>query len=181
MKKNLTKIFAITTLTFSFFACSKKVQTFQFGQPYYQAPTTASTATPAANSNLETAETNALTSSAENDVQSAAATQLSDALVAAKQFQATATTTPSADKVSEKPSLKQKMLTKYLNKKVQKLNKENGRSGVSGNLRLGIILAAIGLILCLVATVAGGAGVIFWLLGIILLVIGLILILLELV
>lgn len=179
--KHLHKSLTVLCLSVALFSCSKKLQTFKFGQPYYQNNTaTAQDRVPeAAPVSTDEANVSAQTSSADGAV-----VTTPEAVAVAKAIKASSTqesTAPMAKETTtkEKLSLKEK-LAKKVNKKIQK---EMGKSGVSGNLRTGIIVAAIGLLVLIIAGIGGfgGASGVFWILGAIALLIGLIIILLDLI
>lgn len=174
--KHFHKSLAFVLLTIALFSCSKKLQTFRFGQPYYQ-QNSVNTALPKAEESMKPTEEQVVSASATT---SEIATATPEAVAVAKSIKMNAPETTLAKeetKPNEKLSLKQKMAQK-IQKKIQK---QMGKSGVSGNLRTGIIIAAIGLLLLIIAGVGGfgGASGVFWVLGAVALVVGLVIVLLE--
>ena len=172
--KHLHKSLMAICLTFALFSCSKKVQTFRFGQPYYQE--NSAKAVQPNPTNIQQEESMHASSAQQHQIEPTA----TEAIVVAKSIKESNNAVkiePTENKPVEKLSLKEKV-TKKINKKIQK---QMGRSGVSGNLRTGIIIAAIGLLLLIIAGVGGfgGASGVFWVLGAVALVIGLVIVLLE--
>ena len=178
--KHLHKSLTVLCLSVVLFSCSKKLQTFKFGQPYYHNNSASAqkniTETPVANEEENT--------TAQVSTGNEAVAVTPEAIAVAKAVKSSSPkesvepiTTESTSK--EKLSLKEK-IAKKVNKKIQK---EMGKSGVSGNLRTGIIVAAIGLLVLIIAGIGGfgGASGVFWILGAIALLIGLIIILLDLI
>jgi len=173
--KHLHKSLAALFLTIVLFSCSKKVQTFHFGQPYYNQNSTANSTIPQPEEAVKTEE-QPMTVSTEK----AQSMLLPEAVTVAKSINEKPATTVinKENKPTEKLTFKQKVAQKIIGKK---LEKQMGKSGVSGNLRTGIIIAAIGLLLLIIAGVGGfgGASGVFWVLGAVALVIGLVIVLLE--
>lgn len=179
--KHLHKSLTVLCLSVALFSCSKKLQTFKFGQPYYQ-NNTATAQQNAPEAPIANEERNSTVEASTNH--EAVVTATPDAIAVVKAVKASSTkksvepiATESTSK--EKLSLKEK-IAKKVNKKIQK---QMGKTGVSGNLRIGIIVAAIGLLVLIIAGIGGfgGASGVFWILGAIALLIGLIIILLDLI
>ena len=152
--KKFIKVLAISTLPLAFFACSKKMTAFQFGTLSHQETVTAS-----ANVNTENLP---ITASNENEGTEVALT--SPAIFTAKQLTEPVAieSIKSVEKI-EKPTFKQRLIQKAVAKKIQKIEKLQ----MTSNMKLGIIIAAISLLVLIVvaAGLLGGLSSLFWLLG----------------
>lgn len=173
--KHIHRSLTLVLATIALFSCSKKLQTFRFGQPYYQQNSANNAPAPLKEGANELEQPITVSTSESEPVAIAP-----EAVAIAKELDKKPVSTLSTEenKPAEKLSFKQKVAKKIIGKKIQK---EMGRSGVSGNLRTGIIIAAIGLLLLIIAGVGGfgGASGVFWVLGAVALVIGLVIVLLE--
>jgi uncharacterized membrane protein len=174
--KHLSKPFVALCILLSLFSCSKKVTTFQFGQPYHQ---NNSAKTETASEKLTQPETEDFSKlPVAEKTHSESPLQEKEALTTLLEpTKAEASET----KPTEKPTFKQKMLKKAV-AKIQKKQDKGGLSGLSKNMRIGILIAAIGLLILIMTAIIGfgGASGIFWFLGAVALLVGLIIILLEL-
>ncbi len=177
--KHLHKIFTTFCLSAALFSCSKKVHTFQFGQPYYQNPVSA-------DNRVKQDISPEKTGIAEASVVEKATLTTPEAIQVATALKDASKTAPTKNDAPEKLTFKQKLAKKVaakIKKQNEKIQKQTGKTGVTGNLRIGIIVAGIGLLVLIIAGIGGfgGASGVFWILGAIALLIGLIIILLELV
>ncbi len=155
--KNLKRSILIVFATASLFSCSKKVQTFQFGnQPYLPAST---------QNNVKTVEN---TISANTETNIITESPVNEAIAAAKLI----TTQPSKTQFSEKPNFKQRVLQKVIAKKIQKLEK---KGGLDDKMKLGIVIALIGLLFIVIGSLISN---LLGFLGVLALLIGLVIILL---
>jgi len=164
---------AILALTATLCACSKKVTTFRFGQPYH---TTTATTT---SEDILTEEATIATSSTDETPN---ATTCEPVIVAKSMVTPSGTKTIEAEKTPvAKPSLKQKIATKIIAKKIEKLEKQNKGGGMNDKMKLGIVIAAVSLLVLIVvaAGLLGGLSSLFWLLGGLGLLTGLVIILLA--
>ena len=163
--KNFIKVLAVSSLPFAFFACSKKMQTFQFGNHPERG-------TAAISSNMTTDNFSVASTEKGNSV-----LELNNpAIEVAKQTNQpnkleTATT-------AERPTFKQRIAQKMIVKKIQKLEKAQEKGNY---LKLGIVIAAVSLLVLIIvaAGLLGGLSGLFWLLGGLGLLTGLLIILLD--
>lgn len=149
--KKFIKLLAISFLPFAFFACSKKMTAFQFGTLSHQETVTAS-----ANVNSE----NSSISTASNENENVVVLE-NPAIFTAKQL-SEPTKLESVEKI-EKPTFKQRLIQKAVAKKIQKIEKLQ----MTSNMKLGIIIAAVSLLVLIIvaAGLLGGLSGLFWLLG----------------
>ena len=152
--KKFIKVLAITTLPLSFFACSKKMTAFQFGTLSHQETVTAST-------HIISTD-NSPIATASNDNEGVEVALENPAIFTAKQL-TNSKNLESIEKI-EKPTFKQRFAQKVMAKKIQKM--EKGMQ-VSGNMKLGIIIACVSLLVLIIvaAGLLGGLSGLFWLLG----------------
>ncbi len=151
--KQFLKVLAISTLPFAFFACSKKMQTFQFGNTSPQETSTA------LNLKIENLPIETATTSSENTEM---VLLTNPSIIVAKQFNEPTKIESKAN--VEMPTFKQRFIQKAITKKIKKIEKN---LQVSKNMKLGIIIAAVSLLVLIIvaAGLLGGLSGLFWLLG----------------
>jgi hypothetical protein len=149
--KKFIKVLAISILPLAFFACSKKMTAFQFGTLSHQETVTASI-----NVNDEN-----LPISASNDDQEEKVAITNPSIFNAHQITKPTNVEPIVK--IEKPTFKQRLIQKAVAKKIQKIEKLQ----MSSNMKLGLIIAAVSLLVLIVvaAGLLGGLSGLFWLLG----------------
>jgi hypothetical protein len=161
--KNVVKVLVSSFLLYAFVSCTKKTQTFQFGHypertmvadPVILLPENFPTAS-ISNENLYLAK---------------------PAIVLQKQIRKSV----AAEKVvtDKKPTFKQQMVQKLLVRKIQKMEEAQAKGNY---LKVGIVIAAVSLLILIVvaAGLLGGLSSLFWLIGGLGLLTGLLLILLD--
>jgi hypothetical protein len=149
--KTIIKLLAISVLPLAFSACSKKMTAFQFGTLSHQETVTAS-------ANVNTENSSITTSSDETE---GVVVIENPTTFTAKQLNEP-TKLESIEKF-EKPTLKQRLIQKAVAKKIKKTEKLQ----MSSNMKLGIIIAAVSLLVLIIvaAGLLGGLSGLFWLLG----------------
>jgi len=165
--KNLFKTLVIISISIGIFSCSKKVTTFNFGKPYHDQQE------PLVKESVNPGEEEIITASTPESpvvIQKQEIIDIKPAAVVDSKKIATVK--------AEKPTFKERIVTKMLKKKIAKI--EN-KQDIDNNMKIGIVIAAVSLVVLIVvaAGLLGGLSSLFWLLGGLGLLTGLIIILLS--
>ena len=172
MKKFLQNLLVIS-LSLGIFSCSKKVTTFNFGKPYHNQDVNNGKAEEVKLADqiieLENEQPTASTEKGFSDLKPVSIIIESPKT---KSLEVSKNTTVG----KEKQSFKEKAITKLIKKKIQKLEENQA---INSKIKLGIIIAAIGVLFLILSILGGSIGLVFFILGLVGLLAGLLIILLA--